>query len=57
MTIEIGTVKNMFKGIDVASMRIGERLILSTPSSASPIGCATVACVRLTNAYYSVESV
>ena len=56
MTIEIGTVKNMFS-IDVTKMAIGERLVLSTPSSASPIGCATVACVRLTNAYYSVESV
>ena len=57
MTLEIGTVSNMFKGIDVASMRIGQRLVLSTPSSSSPIGVATVECIRLTNEYYTVESV
>jgi hypothetical protein len=57
MTLEIGTVSNMFRGVDIASMAIGQRLVLSTPSSASPIGVATVECIRLTNEYYNVESV
>ena len=37
MTLEIGTVSNMFRGVDIAKMAIGQRLILSTPSSSSPI--------------------
>ena len=57
MTLEIGTVSNMFRGVDIAKMAIGQRLILSTPSSSSPIGVATVECIRLTNEYYTVESV
>jgi len=57
MTLEIGVVSNMFRGVDIAKMTIGQRLILSTPSSASPIGVATVECIRLTNEYYTVESV
>jgi hypothetical protein len=57
MTLEIGTVSNMFRGVDIASMAIGQRLILSTPSSSSPIGVATVECIRLTHEYYTVESV
>ena len=57
MTLEIGTVSNMFRGVDIAKMAIGQRLILSTPSSSSPIGVATVECIRLTNEYYNVESV
>ena len=57
MTLEIGTVSNMFRGVDIAKMAIGQRLILSTPSSSSPIGVATVECIRLTHMYYTVESV
>ena len=57
MTLEIGTVSNMFRGVDIAKMTIGQRLILSTPSSSSPIGVATVECIRLNDQYYVVESV
>ena len=57
MTLEIGVVSNMFKGVDIAKMAIGQRLVLSTPSSLSPIGVATVECIRLNAQYYIVESV
>ena len=57
MTVEKGVASNMFRGVDISKMTIGQRLVLSTPSSASPIGVATVECIRLTNEYYNVESV
>ena len=57
MTLEIGVVSNMFKGVDISKMAIGQRLVLSTPSSLSPIGVATVECIRLNAQYYIVESV
>lgn len=57
MTLEIGVVSNMFKGVDITKMAIGQRLVLSTPSSLSPIGVATVECIRLNAKYYIVESV
>jgi hypothetical protein len=57
MTLSKNTVVNMFRNFDVLTMQIGQVCRLLTPSSESNTGEVFVEVTRLTEEYFTVESI